>query len=306
MIDPLQCDEANLVASRLQRILRVVLFLFICQQFICFQFGYPYETMHAFQTGPMLLQILLFIAVWSIGYFGSRNHNPRLLLAYVVINMIWLCFMIAILLLILFSFVLLIGLNNMEVNQNYQQPINSTYQYAHGTASHLFLRSMSYYPHSNPDWSSNNNSSSSSWNSNSTMNNNTSPVFDDPDEEYVAATYHRHYSMYMILFILSGVLHILNLVLWIISIRLARAQRALILRATTGLVSIQPFCPSYGPQNPTAYPPTYPQQPYPYAQPPCGQTFYPPYIPQQMYMYPPQMPMNGQPPTTTAPTSTPK
>jgi len=281
MIDPQYCEEESKTALCLQKVLRVILIIFALQMFLNFQLN----SFCIFQVPS----VLVFLFVWTLGYFGSISHSPRALLAYVVINMIWLFFILAMLFVLLFSMLMLLGITlQAESNSEYQQTFNSTYQFSHATTSRLFIRSIGYYPQ--PGWSnSNNNNTSSSWNVSSSSSSSSMGEEANGAPDF-GVSFLENVPLMQIIFISMGVIDIVKLVLWILSIRLARYQRALILQSSATLAAIPPS-PSdelksqqISQQMPVGY--VFAQQ-----MTPQNQTFYTPYV-HPMYLYAQPTPMN--------------
>jgi len=128
-------DDAGRIGTRLQKILLVLLALFILENalsiFAMLRFSQP-TTMIAedpslasrnpsVELSGEAISLVVFSIIWTIGFWGSYHRNPTALLVYVILNIVWLVFSLILLALVVLLILLLFGLVLVAAKQQ-QQP----------------------------------------------------------------------------------------------------------------------------------------------------------------------------------------
>jgi len=116
-------DEAGRVGVKFQKILVVMLVLCLTETLISL---ISFTRIQSFETdnindinndpqsmnselGGQGVSLVIFLVIWTLGFLGSYRRHPKLLLAYVILNSIWLIIWGIILALLLLMLILLIG-----------------------------------------------------------------------------------------------------------------------------------------------------------------------------------------------------
>jgi len=139
-----QYDEAGKMGVQLQKLLLVLLFLFVFEHvlgIISVVKIQPGEKQSEISSGqlqyettmnqqPMdqfageLLSFMFFLPIFLIGFIGSYKRNKVALLVYIILNIIWLVFLIVVLALLILIVFLFIGyiFQNASHSQNFDIP----------------------------------------------------------------------------------------------------------------------------------------------------------------------------------------